>query len=99
MSRFTVLHQDKGLAFGNDHATGEFLQIWLRPSDPEKRRLQDQFGVDPNEMLVDKDTMFHQDFNREVMLKLIKEHGFTSDELSNVYKRNNVYSVNFEEDF
>jgi hypothetical protein len=36
MSRYEVIHEDKGLAFGKDHACGEFLMIWKRPKKREK---------------------------------------------------------------
>jgi hypothetical protein len=81
MSRYEILHEDKGLAFGNDHACGEFIMIWTRPADPMKRKEQDNYGPEPEDVLVDKDTLFDKDFNKEQMLKLIKEHGFDVSEL------------------
>jgi hypothetical protein len=81
MSRYEVIHEDKGLAFGSDHACGEFLMIWKRPKNPKKRTAQDKFGPDPEEILVDKDTHFNPDFNRDAMVKLITEHGFALHEL------------------
>jgi hypothetical protein len=81
MSRYEVKHEDKGLAFGKDHACGEFLMIWKRPEDPKERKDQDVFGPDPDEILVDKDTMFDKDFTRAEMLRLITEHGFHLGEL------------------
>lgn len=81
MSRYEVIHTDKGLAFGSDHACGEFLMIWMRQKDPESRHLQDQFGTDANDVIVDEDTAFNPDFNREKMLRLITEHGFRVEEL------------------
>ncbi len=84
MSRFVVIHEDKGLAFGIDHVCGEFLQIWRRPKEQEERRQQDLYGPDPEEMLVDKDPRFDKDFTYETMVKLITEHGFKLEELEKV---------------
>jgi hypothetical protein len=81
MSRYEVKHSDKGLAFGRDHACGEFLMIWRRPTNPAERQKQDAMGPDPDEVLVDKDTLFDRDFDRPAMLRLIAKHGFTLDEL------------------
>lgn len=81
MSRYEVIHKDKGLAFGTDHACGEFLQIWKRPTDPKERRKQDMYGPNPDEMLVDEDSMFNRNF-KSVRLQLIAEHGFTLKELT-----------------
>jgi len=81
MSRYQILHEDKGLAFGNDHACGEFLQIWKRPDNPKDRSEQDQFGPNPEEMLVDLDTRFDKDFTKDKMLEIITLHGFRLDEL------------------
>ena len=86
MSRYEVLHKDKGLAFGHDHPCGEFLMIWQRPTDSKERELQDKFGPDPEEMLVDVDTMFNKDFNRDKMIELIIEHNFTINELKQAYE-------------
>lgn len=79
MPRYEVYHEDYGLAFGDDRACGEFLQIWKRPKDPEERRLQDTFGMNPEEVLVDEDR--HTQFSKEKMLTLIAEYGFSIDEL------------------
>jgi len=79
MSRYEIYHEDKGLAFGSDHACGEYLQIWLIPVDSEERKLQKQFGPDSEEMLVDEDKF--TGFDRDKMLALIKEHGFDLSEL------------------
>ena len=81
MSRYEVIHDDKGLAFGNDHACGEFLMIWLRPADLAKRSMQEEFGPDLNEIIIDKDMLFDKDFNQAKMTKLIKLHGFKLSEL------------------
>jgi len=70
MSRFEIRHKDKGLAFGNDNAMGEFLQIW----DLKK-------GTDPDDdcILVDEDNM--TGFTREKLLAHLEQHGFTLAEL------------------
>ena len=81
MSRYEVKHEDKGLAFGNDHACGEFLMIWQRPTDPKERNAQDQYGPDPEEVIVDLDTKFHPKFDRGMMVRLISKHGFDLSEL------------------
>lgn len=86
MSRYTVLHQDKGLAFGRDHSCGEFLIIWQRPNDPKERTLQDSFGPNPSEILVDLDTRFNVEFDRTLMECIIQKHGFDIGELEEVYK-------------
>ena len=86
MSRYRIRHDDKVLAFGYDHACGEFLQIYKRPKDAEERRMQDEFGVNPEEMLVDEDNS--TGFTREKMEKLIAEHGFDLSELESAsYKQ------------
>ncbi len=79
--RYEVLHEDKGLAFGHDHACGEFLMIWSRPTDPKEREMQHQFGPNPEEILVDVDTLFNKTFERDEMLRLIGLHGFSLSEL------------------
>lgn len=84
MSRFQVMHQDKGLAFGDDHACGEFLMIWIRPTDPSERDAQDIFGPDPEEVIVDEDTVL-TGLTREKYLALLAEHGFSEEELASVY--------------
>ncbi len=85
--RHEVIHDNKGLAFGNDHACGEFLQIWRRPTNPKERKEQDMYGPDDEDMLVNKDTLFDKDFNRREMLRLIELHGFKSYELETVKRR------------
>jgi len=87
MSRHEVIHKDKGLAYGKDHACGEFLMIWKRPIDLEERKNQDKFGPDPEEIIVDKDTMFHKDFNKNEMIRLIELHGFELQELEDAYNK------------
>jgi len=72
-TRYEIYHKDKGLAFGNDHACGEFLQIW----DLSKGKQPDVDNI-----LVDEDRF--TGFNPPKMLKLLKEHGFALDELKNV---------------
>lgn len=79
MARYELYHDDKGLSFGYDHVCGEYLQIWTRPEEPEERKLQDQFGPDPHEVIVDEDNM--TGFTKERMLELIEEHGFELSEL------------------
>jgi hypothetical protein len=76
--RIEVLHEDKGLAFGKDNACGDFLQIWIRPANPEERKTQDQFG--PEDLIVDEDTVFTC-LTGEIMEKIVVEHGFTMEEL------------------
>ena len=74
MSRYVVHHENKSLAFGNDHACGEFLMIWDttgKYSEP-----------DPDNVLVDEDVLF-TGLTQEKMLLLLKEHGFTKQELEN----------------
>lgn len=87
--RYEILHKEKGLSFGYDHACGEFLQIWTRPVDLKERMNQDKYGPDPEEMLIDEDTKFTR-LTREKMMQLVQEHGFTIEELmersSNTYK-------------
>jgi len=83
MTRYTIFHDDKVLAFGNDHVCGEYLQIYTRPADLQERKSQDSFGPNPEEMLVDEDK--HTGFTREKMLKLIAEHGFDLSELESAY--------------
>ncbi len=85
MSRYTVLHEDKGLAFGSDHACGEFLMIWVRPNDPDVRKEQDNFGPDPEEVIIDEDTMF-TGLTREKYLSILKEHGFNESELEQAWR-------------
>lgn len=73
MSRFEIYHEDKALAFGNDHACGEYIQIW----DTTKYSMPDCDNV-----LVDEDTLL-TGLTREKMMKLIQEHGFTEREMAN----------------
>lgn len=71
--RYTILHQDKGLAFGYDAVCGEFLRIWEI--------------ANPNKLLVDLDSSFFvESFSKNKILELLKEHGFTEDELSTIEK-------------
>lgn len=79
MSRYEVEHDDKVLVFGYDEFCGEYLQIWQRPEDLKERSMQDQFGPDPDEVLVDEDR--NTGFTRDRMLGLIEEHGFVLSEL------------------
>ncbi len=83
--RIEVLHNDKGLAFGKDHACGEFLIIWERPNDPIERKRQDQFGPDPDEVVVDEDRFTN--FTTEKAKTLIATHGFTWQELENAWQK------------
>ena len=73
MSRYTVHHEDKALAAGHDHATGSFVMIW---------DLTKPCGREPevDNMLVDEDEMF-TGLTHDKMLAVMKEHGFTMDEL------------------
>lgn len=86
MSRYEVIHDDKGLAFGTDHACGDFLMIWRRPIDSEDRQNQDSFGPEPGDLLFDKDVYLTQ-LTREEYLEALKEHGFTESELEEAYER------------
>lgn len=70
MSRYEVYHEDKALAFGNDHSCGEYLQIW----DLSKGSMPD-----PDNILVDEDRF--TGFTRNKMLELIEKHGFSLHEL------------------
>ena len=79
MSRYTVTHDDKALAFGTDHVCGDFLIIWSRPADNTPRLEQDEMGPDPDEILVDEDNSTN--LTRQRMLLLLDVHGFTLDEL------------------
>lgn len=93
--RYTVLHDDKGLSFGQDHACGEFLQVWTRPQDEVDRGKQDQYGPDPDEMLVDEDAKF-TGFTRERMMRLLEDHGFTVEELMNEAQKNMGFTFETE---
>ena len=79
MSRYEVYHKDKGLAFGSDHACGVYLQIWQRPDSPNERSLQDRVGPNPEDMLVDEDTL--TGLTSDKKLEIIEQHGFTLFEL------------------
>ena len=85
MSRYTIEHDDKVLAFGYDHVCGEYLQIWQRPAGLDERKLQDQFGPDPDEVLVNEDSS--TGYTRNRMLGLIAKHGFTLYELEKAQGR------------
>lgn len=87
MSRYEVLHEDKGLAFGDDRACGEFLQIWHRSKNSVQRRVQDQYGPNPEDMIVDVDTMTDEKLSEEGMKRLLHEHGFEMSELEDAYNR------------
>ena len=70
MSRYEIIHKDRGLAFGYDHALGEYLQIW----DETKGH-----GPDVDNILVDEDNQ--TGFTRDKMLRIIDAHGFKLSEL------------------
>ncbi len=74
--RYEIYHDDKGLAFGWDHAVGEFLQIW---------DLSKGGQPDADNILVDEDSF--TGFDRDKMLKLIELHGFTLKELENEFNK------------
>ncbi len=76
MSRYQVLHDEKGMAFGKD-ACGLFLQIWHRAKGPLRRKVQDAVGPENEALLVNKKEKIHSDFTEEEMLRLISHHGFT----------------------
>jgi hypothetical protein len=82
MSRYEVIHIDKGLAFGSDRACGEFLMIWKRPTDPKERNNPISEMPGPDNVIVDLDKL-DPTFDRDMMLRLISEHGFTLSELEN----------------
>lgn len=71
MSRYVVHHDKKSLAFGNDHACGEFLMIWdtTKYSEP-----------DDENVLVDEDVLF-TNLTKQKMINLLEKHGFTQEEL------------------
>lgn len=75
MSRYEIYHKDKALAFGSDHACGEYLQIW----DITKDRMPDDENI-----LVDEDTKL-TGLTQEKMLALVEDHGFTQNELERAY--------------
>lgn len=79
MSRYEIYHEDdkKALAFGSDHACGEYLMIW----DTSEYREPDGENV-----LIDEDTIL-TGLTKEKMEVLVEEHGFTMAELENAYKR------------
>lgn len=87
MSRYEIIHKDKGLAFGHDRACGEFLMIWRIPENKIEREKQKAGGAEPEDVLVDMDTKFNKDFNKAKMLELIKIHGFDVSELQKVKER------------
>ena len=76
MSRYQVLHDEKGMAFGKD-ACGLFLQIWQRAKGPLRRKLQDTVGPENETLLVNKKEKIHSDLTEEEMVRLITHHGFT----------------------
>ena len=76
MSRHEIYHNDKGLAFGRDHACGEYLQIW----DLSKGRCPDVDNI-----LVDEDTVL-TGLTQDKMLSLVEEHGFEQHELETVMR-------------
>lgn len=74
MGRIEIYHKDKGLAFGRDHALGEFLQIW----DLSKGQMPDADNI-----LVDEDAL--TGLTRVRMEQLILQHGFTLEELEKAF--------------
>lgn len=82
--RIEVHHEGKSLAFGNDHACGEFLMIWDTKSYPEP---------DPDNILVDEDRF--TGFSRPKMMKLIEEYGFTYAELAEAHRKT-MYELDVE---
>ena len=73
--RYEIYKNGKGLAFGNDHACGEFLQIWKLPGQPE-----------PDNILVDEDARL-TGLTREKYMSLLKKHGFTEEDLAEEYEK------------
>ena len=72
MSRYEIHHENKSLAFGNDHACGEYIMIWdtSKYSEP-----------DSDNILVSEDVLF-TNLTQERMIKLIEKHGFTKEEIT-----------------
>jgi len=70
--RYEIFKNGKGLAFGKDHACGDFIQIW----DASKSTIPDVDNV-----LVDEDVLL-TGLTRERMMELLKEHGFTEEDLA-----------------
>lgn len=85
MSRYEVHHEDKALAFGNDHACGEYLMIWdlSKGSMPE-----------PENILVDEDRF--TGLTRDKMEKLVKKHGFNLQELKEAKEPSEIDFSNIE---
>ena len=78
VTRFSIIKNGKGLAFGKDHAFGEYLQIWETLG-------KDDSVPDCSNILVDEDCMTGF-FTRKKMLSLIQQHGFDEADLEKVYR-------------
>jgi len=76
-TRYEIYKGNKGLAFGNDHACGEFLQIW---------DTSDHTQPDTDNILVDEDTQL-TGLTRTRMIDLLEQHGFTEEDLAIAYNR------------
>jgi hypothetical protein len=80
MVKYKFRNDDKGLALGRNREVGRFVQIWQRPKDPLQRQRQDWYGPKYEDLVVDKNESFDLDFDPEEIARLIKQHGFSSDE-------------------
>ena len=86
MSRFKKTNEGYGMAYGLDHATGLFIQIWKIPEDEDSFKALQLFGCDSDDLVIDKDEMFHH-LNATEMIRAANCYGFTltDDEIMRLY--------------
>jgi hypothetical protein len=86
MSRIEKHTEGYGLAYGLDYATGLFIQVWKIPENEDDRKALQLFGCDSDDLVVDKDEMFHR-INPSVMIRVANCYGFTltDDEIMKLY--------------
>jgi hypothetical protein len=83
MSRYQKGNKTHGLAWGNDRATGIFIQVWEIPKDEDNKKALDLFGPDGDDIVVDSDAMFTK-LTISGMIDISKEYNLelTQDELN-----------------
>ena len=69
------LYNDKyGLAYGQDHAVGRFIQIWKLDSNFSNHALENQ--IDDDNVIIDFDELFGKEVTIDFIVKTAKKYGF-----------------------
>lgn len=76
VSRYEIYKGTRGLAFGTDHACGDYIQIW----DTSMYREPDDDNI-----IIDEDQKL-TGLTKERFLSIIKEHGFTEEDIRSKLK-------------